>query len=142
MSLRRLLLFLPLALAACEGSPSGPLADLRVFTDANSYTPASPILISVENPTDADAFFHHCGYRIGFVVQKRAASEWVDWRGIDGPVCPAIYMSGIKVLFPGSAYEKQIEIDEPGTYRAAFETATSSRAIGSQVVYSNSFEVE
>lgn len=141
MVARRWLLVLPCVVASCGGCPSEPLADLEVVADRSTYAVGSPIVISVQNTTQADAFFYHCNNRIGFVLQERSGAEWVNWTGVDGPVCPAIYISGILVLIPGSAYEKTIEIEEAGIYRAVFETGTKSTGIGSQVVYSNAFEV-
>ncbi len=131
-----------LAAAACQDSASEPLSDLIVAVGEDQYLVGEPIPLEIRNVTTADAFFYHCNYHISVIVQKEESNAWVDWAWLNGPMCLAIYSSGVLVLVPGSGYENTIELEEPGNYRVAVETGRTPGSIGSQMVYSTVFAVE
>lgn len=141
MPTRLLVVLASLLLASCSSSPVEPLEELVVATDHSTYVLGEPIVVEIRNTTQADAFFTHCDHRFFHLIQQRIEGTWAD-RGGWGPACPAIYLSGVEVLIPGTAKQMTTAVDERGTYRIVFETASQSTAIGAVHVESNVFEVQ
>jgi hypothetical protein len=142
MTHRLLPFLLPLALAACSDLPTAPvLRGLEAATDRASYTQDETISLTVVNASNDDAFFHHCGYRISFVLEQSTSQGWVTVAQHAGPICPAIYAAGVKVLTPGSAYVTDVPVEHAGTFRVRLDTGVRSQAIGSVRVVSNTFTV-
>ena len=142
MIARQMLPVLVVFAVACSDSPASPLGDLQVSTDRTAYGIGEHISVSVENITEANAFFYHCNHRFSLVLQQRSEGEWAESVHVNGPACPAIYASGVAVLLPATAHLDTFSIDRAGTYRVRFETGTNSNAVGSQLLYSNVFEVK
>lgn len=141
MAIRLVVVSASLLLASCGSSPMEPLADLVVATDRSAYVLGEPVVVEIRNTTEMDAFFAHCDHRFFHRIQQRIEGTWTD-RGSWGPTCPAIYLSGVEVLIPGTAKRMTTAIHERGTYRLVFETASQSTAIGAVNVESNVFEVQ
>jgi hypothetical protein len=141
MAMRRVLVFVSLLLLSCASSPMEPLESLAITTDRTNYALGEQINVEIRNDTAVDAFFDHCRHRFSHVIQQRIEGQWLD-RGGWGPVCPAIYISGVEMLIPGSAKLMTVASGQRGTYRIVFETGSQSRAIGAVTVASNVFQID
>jgi hypothetical protein len=143
MKHRLLPFLLPLALAACSDLPTAPvLRGLEAATDRAAYAPGETISLTVTNASSDDAFFYHCDFRISFVLERSTDEGWVVVAHHAGPICPAIYATGVKVLTPGSAYVTNVPVENTGTFRVRLDTGVRSQAIGSVRVTSNTFTVQ
>ena len=99
--------------SACA-SPTGPVATLRVQTDASQYALGAPVTFTAVNQANVTLFLASCGDRVMVAIDR-----WQDeqWRQYSGDACLAIYPMLPQPLEAGAAYRSSGAIREVGRFR-------------------------
>lgn len=147
---RAWLVLVPAALlSACTSNPTGPgtkIYGISAATDSTSYSPSSPVTVTIKNSSGSIGLFNSCGGRWDFVLQAKNNTGWYN---VDGLMCLAIFGWTVVHLpadsshserFPSNFFSPSGHLS--GTYRFMFHFSIFPDSSLSDSVSSNSFSVE
>ena len=130
-----------LFLLGCKQNATEPTQELTVQTDKVLYAPNETIAILLCNSTRSTAFFGHCAYRLGFYIEKKVNSTWVEKSSV-AIVCLAIYPIGVRAVESRMSNGDTIVIGEAGTYRLRFPFGWQLSNTWADSLFSKQFTVQ
>ncbi len=115
--------------------------NLIVKTDNATYALNAPILITLYNGTNTNAYFGHCDFRLGFFIEWKQNNTWTEKANV-AIVCLAIFPVGAETLEPQQSYSDNISIREAGIYRLKFPFGCDENNVFADSLFSNVFTVQ
>ncbi len=129
-------------ICSCKEPPTaGNLSELVVQTDKSHYSVGETISFYIQNYSQSNAYFGHCGERIIFLIGTKEGGRWVHTNGWGWP-CLAIFSMGVTTLSPESVYTDMVTIHQAGTYRIFTWFGWHSDSTLADSIFSNEFPIQ
>ena len=128
---------------ACHGSSTEPRGGVLVATHGTAFDrapdgAAAMVPFLAVNTSGSVAYLPRCGERVMVAVDRWEDGRWVDY---SGDACTAVLPMDPFPLQPGTRYEGQRSIGEPGRYRLRLGVSWSPGGEGAWWSRSDAFTV-
>jgi hypothetical protein len=115
--------------------------ELIAYTNKSTYARNEVINFTIQNNSDATAFFAHCGNRISYVIHRVEGERWINQGGWGWP-CRATLLSGRRAIGPGSSYSSLVGVDSLGIHRILFLFNWQNNDTKLDSLHSNEFGIQ